>query len=203
MTPRAARCAPVVANVDGPPNGAAVMAVTAPAGMALAGVPAAVPAVAVWAFALLATAPAPALFEDEAIRVDLPGGWTIEGQGGEYRLLSDEQDAASLLLLLAVWRIPLLFLVSGMSTGAAVIMWMSKSHVERKIMSMIDLVLIIVELFFIIHLFMGFLASTAVQIEAAELFLGGPFTVSFWVFVVISPSSSSVLASSSGGWHSR
>jgi formate-dependent nitrite reductase membrane component NrfD len=78
-----------------------------------------------------------------------------------------------------------LFLVSGMSTGAAVIMWMSKNKIERKIMSMIDLVLIIVELFFIIHLFMGFLASTAVQIEAAELFLGGQFTVSFWVFVVI------------------
>ena len=79
----------------------------------------------------------------------------------------------------------LLFLVSGMSTGAAVIMWMSKDHRERKIMSMIDLVLIIVEMFFITHLFMGFMASTAVQIEAAELFLGGEFTVSFWVFVVI------------------
>ena len=78
-----------------------------------------------------------------------------------------------------------LFLVSGMSTGAAVIMWMSKDHMERRVMSMIDLVLIILELFFIIHLFMGFLASTAVQIEAAELFLGGQFTVSFWVFVVI------------------
>jgi len=79
----------------------------------------------------------------------------------------------------------LLFLVSGLSTGAAVIMWMSKDHRERKIMSIIDLVLIIVELFFITHLFMGFMASTAVQIEAAELFLGGEFTVSFWVFVVI------------------
>ncbi len=78
-----------------------------------------------------------------------------------------------------------LFLVSGMSTGAATIMWMSKDHKERKIMSMIDLVLIVVEIFFIIHLFMGFLASTAVQIEAAELFLGGQFTVSFWVFVVL------------------
>ncbi|MCK4569821.1 MAG: polysulfide reductase NrfD, partial [Bacteroidales bacterium] len=78
-----------------------------------------------------------------------------------------------------------LFLFSGMSTGAAVIMWMSKDHRERKIMSMIDLVLIIVEMFFITHLFMGFMASTAVQIEAAELFLGGEFTVSFWVFVVI------------------
>jgi len=71
----------------------------------------------------------------------------------------------------------LLFLVSGMSTGAATIMWMSKDHRERKIMSMIDLVLIIVEMFFITNLFMGFMASTAVQIEAAELFLGGEFTV--------------------------
>jgi len=78
-----------------------------------------------------------------------------------------------------------LFLVSGMSTGAATIMWMSKDHKERRIMGIIDLVLIIVEIFFITHLFMGFLASTEVQIEAAGLFLGGPFTVSFWVFVVI------------------
>jgi len=52
-------------------------------------------------------------------------------------------------------------------------------------MSRIDLLLIGIELFFIIHLFMGFLASSAVQINAAELFLGGQFTVSFWVFVII------------------
>lgn len=78
-----------------------------------------------------------------------------------------------------------LFLVSGLSTGAAAIMWMSKGHFERKMMSRIDLILIGIELFFIVHLFMGFLASSAVQIQAAELFLGGQFTVSFWVFVVI------------------
>lgn len=78
-----------------------------------------------------------------------------------------------------------LFLVSGMSTGVATIMWMSKNHYERKIMGRIDLILITVELFFITHLIMGFLASSSVQIAAAELFLGGPFTVSFWVFVVI------------------
>ena len=78
-----------------------------------------------------------------------------------------------------------LFLVSGLSTGVAAIMWMSKSHFERKTLSKIDLILIGIELFFIIHLFMGFLASSAVQIQAAELFLGGQFTVSFWVFVVI------------------
>jgi formate-dependent nitrite reductase membrane component NrfD len=78
-----------------------------------------------------------------------------------------------------------LFLTSGLSTGAAVIMWMSKDHAERALFSKIDLILIATELFFIIHLFMGFLASTQVQINSAELFLGGEFTVSFWVFVII------------------
>ena len=78
-----------------------------------------------------------------------------------------------------------LFLVSGLSTAAATIMWMAKDHIERSTMSKIDLMLIGIELFFIIHLFMGFLASSAVQIEAANLFLGGQFTVSFWVFVVV------------------
>lgn len=32
---------------------------------------------------------------------------------------------------------------------------------------------------------MGFLASTQVQIEAAQMFLGGPYTMSFWIFVVM------------------
>jgi formate-dependent nitrite reductase membrane component NrfD len=78
-----------------------------------------------------------------------------------------------------------LFLVSGLSTGLAAIMWMSKSHYERKVLSKIDIVLIGIELFLIVHLFMGFLAATEVQIEAAQLFLGGQFTTTFWVFVVI------------------
>jgi formate-dependent nitrite reductase membrane component NrfD len=72
-----------------------------------------------------------------------------------------------------------------MSTGVATIMLMSKNHVERKTMAQIDLVLIIVELFLITHMIMGFLAGPSVQLEAANLFLGGQFTVSFWVFVVI------------------
>lgn len=78
-----------------------------------------------------------------------------------------------------------LFLVSGMSTGLAAIMWMTKSHKERTILSKIDIALIGVELFLIIHLMMGFLAATEVQIEAAQLFLGGDFTVTFWVFIII------------------
>lgn len=78
-----------------------------------------------------------------------------------------------------------LFLVSGMSTGVAAVMWMSKSHEERKILSRIDLLLILIELFFITHMIMGALAGSQVMIQAANLFLGGEFTVSFWVFVIV------------------
>ncbi len=78
-----------------------------------------------------------------------------------------------------------LFLVSGMSTGLAAIIWMSKSKYERKVLSRIDLIFIGVELFLIIHMFMGFMAASEVQIEAAQLFLGGEFTVVFWVFIII------------------
>ncbi len=78
-----------------------------------------------------------------------------------------------------------LFLVSGLSTGAATIIWMSKSHYERKIMSRIDILLIIIELFLVTHMIMGFLAGSEVKIASAMLFLGGQFTVSFWVFFVI------------------
>jgi protein NrfD len=78
-----------------------------------------------------------------------------------------------------------LFLTSGLSAGAASTLILSKNKMERKQFARIDLVLIGIELFLIIHMFMGFLASTQVQIEAAHLFLGGPYTMSFWIFVVI------------------
>jgi len=78
-----------------------------------------------------------------------------------------------------------LFLASGLSAGAAMIMLLSKNHSEREIFSKIDIIIIVIEMFLIVHMFMGFLASTQVQIDAAKLFLGGPYTASFWIFVVI------------------
>ena len=78
-----------------------------------------------------------------------------------------------------------LFLASGMSAGAAVVLLLSKKHKERTVFARIDIGIIVVELFLIVHMFMGFLASTQVQIDAAELFLGGPWTAPFWIFVVI------------------
>ncbi len=77
-----------------------------------------------------------------------------------------------------------LFLASGLSTGAVTIMLMSKKEAERKLFARIDLLMIAIELFLIVHMFMGFLASTQVQIDAANLFLGGPYTAPFWIFVV-------------------
>ncbi len=77
-----------------------------------------------------------------------------------------------------------LFLASGLSAGAAVIIVFSKNEIERRLFSRIDIIVIGLELFFIIHMFMGFLASTEVQIEAARMFLGGPYTLPFWIFVV-------------------
>lgn len=77
-----------------------------------------------------------------------------------------------------------LFLVSGMSTGAACIILMSKNHEERRLIGRLDLLFIAVELFFIVHMIMGFLAGSEVQIQAANLFLGGQFTAPFFVFVI-------------------
>jgi formate-dependent nitrite reductase membrane component NrfD len=78
-----------------------------------------------------------------------------------------------------------LFLFSGLSAGAASVIMLSKNEHEKKQFVRIDLILIGIELFLIIHMFMGFLASTQVQIDAAGMFLGGKYTMAFWIFAVI------------------
>ncbi len=78
-----------------------------------------------------------------------------------------------------------LFLASGLSAGAAAVVMMSRNPAERRRFLIIDLVIIGAELFLIVHMFMGFLASTQVQIDAAYLFLGGEYTAPFWILVVI------------------
>jgi formate-dependent nitrite reductase membrane component NrfD len=78
-----------------------------------------------------------------------------------------------------------LFLASGLSAGAAVIIFMSKTTLERKHFTKIDLIIIGVELFIIVHMFMGALAGSQAQIDASSLFLGGDYTALFWIFVVL------------------
>ncbi|MEN8137808.1 MAG: NrfD/PsrC family molybdoenzyme membrane anchor subunit [Bacteroidota bacterium] len=86
------------------------------------------------------------------------------------------------------WSNPILgplFLVSGMSTAAALITWLSKDHEEIRKFTRIDLWLISVEIFMIIHVFMGMLAGTQLQIEGIGMFLGGEYTYIFFGGVII------------------
>lgn len=78
-----------------------------------------------------------------------------------------------------------LFLVSGLSTGAACIILFSRDHKERKLFSKIDLALIIIELALIAHMLMGMYAGSAVQLEALDILIRGEYTVMFFVFVII------------------
>jgi formate-dependent nitrite reductase membrane component NrfD len=77
-----------------------------------------------------------------------------------------------------------LFLTSGVSTGSAFVMWLSNNKKERALMSTIDMVLIAIELFLIIHMVMGMQAGPEAFKDAAHLLLGGEFTVIFWVIFV-------------------
>jgi protein NrfD len=73
-----------------------------------------------------------------------------------------------------------LFLVSGISTGAAFILLFSKEHVERLLMTKIDITLIITEIVLIAMYIMGLLNSTESHQNAVKLILGGSLTPVFW-----------------------
>lgn len=77
-----------------------------------------------------------------------------------------------------------LFLAYGLTTGAATLKWFTRDSLESEFFNKVTLGLTLVVLFLIVHMFMGFIAGPQVQKEAAELFLGGEFTISFWIFVV-------------------
>jgi len=78
-----------------------------------------------------------------------------------------------------------LFLISGLSTGAATIILLAKTAKERHLFSKIDLILIVIELGLIVHMIMGMYAGSEVQLEAMELLVGGEFTLMFFGFVII------------------
>jgi formate-dependent nitrite reductase membrane component NrfD len=78
-----------------------------------------------------------------------------------------------------------LFLTSGLSTGAATIILLSRSEAERHLFTRIDLALIALEIGLIIHMIMGMYAGSQVQLEAMRLLVGGEFTLMFFGFVII------------------
>ncbi|MFO7894164.1 MAG: NrfD/PsrC family molybdoenzyme membrane anchor subunit [Longimicrobiales bacterium] len=77
-----------------------------------------------------------------------------------------------------------LFLVSGLSTGAAFMMLYALKDDERIAFGRADMVLIAVELALIGLWLTGLATGGAAAREAAGLVLGGPYTAAFWTLVV-------------------
>jgi formate-dependent nitrite reductase membrane component NrfD len=86
----------------------------------------------------------------------------------------------------ALWGSALLgplFLVSGVSTGAALMMLFRVSHEERHLLARWDLAAIGVEVILLALVLIGLATGGAAGREAAGLLLGGSFTAPFWVLV--------------------
>ncbi len=77
-----------------------------------------------------------------------------------------------------------LFLVSGVSTGVALIVILAKDKIEREYFTKIDIGLITVELIILVLFIIGMATSTAQHINAIDLILGGELTPVFWIFIV-------------------
>jgi formate-dependent nitrite reductase membrane component NrfD len=77
-----------------------------------------------------------------------------------------------------------LFLVSGLSTGAAFLLLYKLSDVERVQLSRVDMAFITVELALISLWFVGLSSGGEASRSALSLFFGGPYTAAFWSLVV-------------------
>lgn len=78
-----------------------------------------------------------------------------------------------------------LFLVSGLSSAAALVQMASRSAPEHHLYTRLDVGLIAVELLLIGLMLVNMLSGPQQQQHAAALVLGGPLTVYFWVFVIV------------------
>lgn len=78
-----------------------------------------------------------------------------------------------------------LFLVSGLSTAAALVALLTRDHGERAWFTRIDIVLIVLELALVALFIINLATGSAAQIQALECcVMGGPYTFAFWVLFV-------------------
>jgi formate-dependent nitrite reductase membrane component NrfD len=77
-----------------------------------------------------------------------------------------------------------LFLVSGLSTAAALVAMLAREHAEKALFTRIDLVLILVELAMVALFLINLATGSAQQIEALRSITGGAYTAVFWVLFV-------------------
>ena len=77
-----------------------------------------------------------------------------------------------------------LFLVSGLSTGAAFAHLIARDPEEQSALLRSDNLVLVTELVLIALFLIGLASAGAAQAQAAGLLLGGPYTAAFWVLVV-------------------
>jgi protein NrfD len=77
-----------------------------------------------------------------------------------------------------------LFLVSGLSTAAALVALVSSERTEKQLFTRIDLGLILAEIALVALFLVNLASGSAQHIEALQSVTGGPYTVVFWVLFV-------------------
>jgi len=77
-----------------------------------------------------------------------------------------------------------LFLVSGLSSAAALVHLMARDREERDLFAKADNLFLGTELALVVLFVLGLLSATEAHVQAVRLLLGGPYTAVFWVFVV-------------------
>lgn len=77
-----------------------------------------------------------------------------------------------------------LFLVSGLSSAAALVHMVARARDESEFLARADNRLLLAELVLIVLFLIGLATSTRVHAQAASLLMGGPYTALFWVGVV-------------------
>jgi formate-dependent nitrite reductase membrane component NrfD len=77
-----------------------------------------------------------------------------------------------------------LFLISGLSTAAALVALVSRQRSEKELFTRIDLVLIMVEIALVALFLINLATGSGQQIEALQSVMGGSYTLVFWVLFV-------------------
>lgn len=80
--------------------------------------------------------------------------------------------------------LPVLFLVSGVSTAAAALTIFSKDRGEQERLTKLDINLILAELGVLALMLLGFGFTIRAGHDSLALFLGGEYTAAFWIFIV-------------------
>jgi len=77
-----------------------------------------------------------------------------------------------------------LFLTSGLSSAAALVVLFTRNHAERLLFTRYDIGLISLELALIALLLVNLSTGTGVQLEALNQVMGGEFSLRFWLYFI-------------------